>query len=452
MSQSQVCPILDGSLAIAKECSIPEYSPAMKLQPKQIDYTYFFNDTTAKRKPSELRELSRLVDQLPPGSIKLGVGVPNVHTFPFKGFDVELASGEVIKLNEGELAAALQYLPSIGYTPLINKLKEIQDQYHGAQNWKVKSIMVSSGAQEGLSKAVDMCMRCGDAVIMPDPTYTGAIDLFRLHDAEIIGIKQDSQGVLVKEMEKVLASRKKKNQLMPKVIYLNPTACNPCGTTIPTNRKREIYRLACEYNLLILEDDPYYYLSFENVHPTSFMSMDTEGRVLRFDSLSKIMSSGLRVGFVTGHNRLLRQMELHMQTSSMHTSSLSQVLVHKLLSHWDNEGLVSHFLRVKKFYKQKRDHMLLAVKKHLSGLAEWYVPCGGMFLWLKVIGLKDTRCLVTARCLEKNVILAPGYALAIDPKKPSPYIRVSFSIASHEDVDRGISLLAEAIREEIQAV
>jgi len=95
--------------------------------------------------------------------------------------------------------------------------------------------------------------------------------------------------------------------------------------------------------------------------------MDTEGRVLRFDSFSKIMSSGLRVGFTTGPRRLLRQMELHMQTSSMHTSSLSQVILYKLLSHWGKEGLISHFGHVKNFYKQKRDHMMLAIEKQLTG-------------------------------------------------------------------------------------
>ncbi|XP_050524500.1 kynurenine/alpha-aminoadipate aminotransferase, mitochondrial-like [Daktulosphaira vitifoliae] len=450
MAQSQIYPILDGSLTGTKISGEHSISPSKVLSPLKIDYSYFLNETTKKRKPSELRELSKLAEKLPPGSIKLGVGVPNVQTFPFKGFEVELASGENIKLNQNELAAALQYLPSIGYTPLINKLKEIQEQYHGVQNWKIKSIMITSGAQEGLAKAVDMCMRQGDCVIMPDPTYTGAIDLFKLYDAEILGIKQDSRGVKVKDLENALLLRKNGNLKIPKLIYLNPTASNPCGNTISTYRKREIYRLACEYNFLILEDDPYYYLNFENKNPISFMSLDTEGRVLRFDSLSKIMSSGLRIGFVTGPSNLLRQMEYHMSTSSMHTSSLSQVLVYKLLSRWDNEGLISHFMRVKEFYKHKRDYMLQTVKKYLSDLAEWQDPCGGMFLWLKVIGLSDTRRLVTSRCLEKNVIFAPGYALAIDTKKPSPFIRISFSIASPSEVDLGISLLADAIREELQ--
>ncbi|CAI6350117.1 unnamed protein product [Macrosiphum euphorbiae] len=437
------------------DCLISEYEAPQPSHnhnsaiPFAIDYSYFINDISSKRQPSQLREITRVLEKLPPNCIKFGVGVPNVLTFPFKKISVELITGENIKLQGKELSDALQYLPSVGYLPLINILEEIQDRFHGPQHWNKRSIIMTSGAQEGLSKAVDMCMRCNDPVIMPDPVYTGAVDLFRPYDAEIIPIVQDSCGIVVEEIEKVLAERKRKMMPIPKMIYVNPTASNPAGTTLPTHRKREIYRLACEYNMLILEDDPYYYLHFEKENPVSFLSMDTEGRVLRFDSFSKIMSSGLRVGFVTGPITLLHRMELHMQTSSMHTSSLSQVLLYKLLSHWGEDGLISHFMHVKNFYKQKLDYMMCAINKHLHGLAEWYEPNGGMFLWLKIIGLNDAKKLVTDRCLDKLIILAPGYALSANNENPSPYIRISYSIASPEDVDRGILLLAEAIREEL---
>ncbi|VVC44502.1 Hypothetical protein CINCED_3A019470 [Cinara cedri] len=415
-----------------------------------LDYTRFINEISSKRRPSQLREIYNLVQNLPSHSIKLGVGVPNVETFPFQNISVKLTTGENIQIQGDELSEALQYLPSKGYKPLLNVLEEIQDCFHGSQNWQNRTIMITSGGQEGLSLAVDMCLNRGDPIILPDPIYTGAIDLFIPYDPDIISIKQDSCGVIVEEIEKQLTERKKNKQPMPKLIYLNPTASNPAGTTLPTHRKREIYRLACEHNMLILEDDPYYYLHFEKEDPVSFLSMDTEDRVLRSDSFSKIMSSGIRVGFMTGPTALLRRMELQVQTSTIHTSSVMQVMIYKLLSQWGKDGLTSHFMHVRKFYKQKRDHMMIAVKNHLGGLAEWSEPTGGMFLWLKIIGLDDTKRLVTSRCLDKLVILAPGYALSVDPVKPSPYIRLSYSLASPDQVDRGISLLAEAIREERQ--
>lgn len=113
---------------------------------------------------------------------------------------------------------------------------------------------------------------------------------------------------------------------MPKVIYLNPTASNPTGVTMSTERKKEIYRICCKYNLIILEDDAYYFLHFLGEQPISFLSLDTEGRVVRFDSMSKVLSSGLRLGWLTGPKQLVHYVELHIQSSILHSSTLSQVI------------------------------------------------------------------------------------------------------------------------------
>lgn len=112
---------------------------------------------------------------------------------------------------------------------------------------------------------------------------------------------------------------------MPKVIYINPTGSNPTGTTIPVERRKEIYKICCKYNILILEDDAYCFMNFSDEPVPSFVSMDTEGRVLRFDSLSKVLSSGMRVGWVTGPKPLIQNIELHIQSSYLHSSTLSQV-------------------------------------------------------------------------------------------------------------------------------
>ncbi|XP_050430900.1 kynurenine/alpha-aminoadipate aminotransferase, mitochondrial-like [Adelges cooleyi] len=416
------------------------------------DGSYFFNKMAANRKPSELREIATLVAKLPASAINLGVGYPDVNTFPFNGISFELVTGECIKLSDKELAVALQYLPSLGYNLLLNKLKEIQDYFHGPQDWNTRGILITCGAQEGLSKSVDMFMQHGDPVIVPQPAYAQALDLFRAYEPDFIRISQDANGVVVDEMQNALKTRKLNNQPMPKVMYLNPTGSNPAGNVIADSRKREIYQLACQYNIVILEDDPYYFLNFLEKNPASFLSMDTEGRVIRLDSFSKVMSSGLRLGFATGSASFIRKMELAMQNSSLHPSSLSQIMAYKLLVQWGIEGLKLHFERVKKYYRQKRDHMLRAVEQNLSGLAEWYEPTGGMFLWLKIKGLEDTRHLVTSTCLAKMVIFAPGFAFATDTKKPSPYIRISYSVASTEEIDKGIALLAEAIREELKSI
>ncbi|XP_042218767.1 kynurenine/alpha-aminoadipate aminotransferase, mitochondrial-like [Homarus americanus] len=238
---------------------------------------------------------------------------------------------------------------------------------------------------------------------------------------------------------------------IPKVLYINPNACNPTGVSFTEERRREIYKIASDYNLIILEDDPYYFVQFGDMKdfPPSFLSMDVDGRVLRFDSFSKVLSSGLRVGYVTGPKPLIQRIVLHEQVSILHASSMSQVLVSELLQMWGEEGFFKHTQAVQDFYLKQRDAMIEAAQKHLTGLCEWAVPTGGMFLWLKVPKVPDTWDMIMERALQKNVILVPGKAFMCDPSLPCNYMRAAFSVVTPEMMDRGLECLAELIREEI---
>jgi len=201
--------------------------------------------------------------------------------------------------------------------------------------------------------------------------------------------------------------------------------------------------------LIIFEDDPYYFLQFEKERTPSFLSIDVDGRVIRFDSLSKILSSGIRLGFVTGPKPLLEPITFHMQVSVLHASSLSQVIVSELFREWGQDGFLEHADRVRDFYLSQREVMLESAKTHLTGLAEWNVPQGGMFLWMKILGLADTHPMIMKRALKKDVILLPGREFMTDPSKPCPYVRAAFSLATPENIDRGFRNLAELIREEL---
>lgn len=147
----------------------------------------------------------------------------------------------------------------------------------------------------------------------------------------LIPIEQDQYGIIPELLRQALEDWKMKCTIegggvkMPKLLYINPTGSNPTGATMPLQRRMDIYQICCEYNLLILEDDAYYFMDFSEERPQSFLSLDTEGRVLRFDSLSKVLSSGLRLGWITGPRQLIQNIELHVQSSYLHTSSLSQV-------------------------------------------------------------------------------------------------------------------------------
>jgi DNA-binding transcriptional MocR family regulator len=207
-------------------------------------------------------------------------------------------------------------------------------------------------------------------------------------------IKTDGEGIIPASFEQAL---QQKYTRKPRVLYTIPTGQNPAGSTLSVARKKQIYELACKHDILIMEDDPYCFLNyglapapplgseakFQVPHNPSFFSMDTQGRVLRFDSLSKTLSSGLRIGWVTGPSALIRQLELHQQATALHNSGLSQALTAKFLAHLGPAGVDAHFRDVALFYARRRDALLTAATKHLTGLARWTTPSAGMFIWFR---------------------------------------------------------------------
>ena len=174
--------------------------------------------------------------------------------------------------------------------------------------------------------------------------------------------------------------------------------------------------------------------------------MDTDGRVLRFDSLSKILSAGIRIGWVTGPKPLVERIVLHSQVTSLHTSGVSQVMVYALLEKWGIQGFLDHVDRVSEFYKSKKDAFIQSAEKHLTGLAEWNEPNAGMFVWLKLLGTDDSAQLIQEKAMEKKVLMVPGFEFFPIERK-TPYVRAAYSTASPEDIDVALARLAELLKE-----
>lgn len=179
----------------------------------------------------------------------------------------------------------------------------------------------------------------------------------------------------------------------------------------------------------------------------SFLSLDTEGRVIRFDSFSKILSSGLRLGMVTGPKAFLERMDLMSQASNLHVSGVSQAMVSKLLTHWGPAGWNAHINRVCLFYARRRDVFVSLVDKHLKGLVDYAIPEAGMFVYLHLRGIDDSKKLVESKALEAKVILVPGQAFS-PTDKPSNAVRAAFSVASDKDMDLALQRLATLLKNE----
>lgn len=187
--------------------------------------------------------------------------------------------------------------------------------------------------------------------------------------------------------------------------------------------------------------------SFVRPHNPSFFSIDTEGRVIRFDSFSKILSSGLRLGTVAGPKAFIERIDLMSQAANLHTSGLSQMLVYKLFSEWGPSGWDAHINKVCLFYARRRDVFMSLVEKHLKGLVEYGTPTAGMFIYFRLPGVTDSKKLVETKALDAKVIMVPGQAFS--PKdEPSNCVRAAFSVASDQDMDTALARFAKLLKAE----
>ncbi|CAG9764944.1 unnamed protein product [Ceutorhynchus assimilis] len=417
-----------------------------------IDYSQFMSVHASRRRPALTRELTKRQYGAPKESISLAEGMPNEVTFPFQSINIVMKDGSSLDIQGQQLNTALQYIPSQGYPSLLKKIRDFTLQIHNPPNWQDRDVVMTNGSQDGISKALEMLVEDGDPVLVQNPLYAGTEIILKPFKPNLIGIEQDDDGIIPKKLIEALEGCKAYTEegggKMPKVIYLNPTASNPTGVTMSLRRRQEIYQICCKYNILILEDDAYYFLHFLDEQPVSFLSLDVEGRVLRFDSMSKVLSSGLRLAWLTGPRPLVNNIELHIQSSMLHSSTLSQVILDNLLSSWGFNGLLAHFAYVRRYYKARRDFTVASMEKHLKHLCEWNVPSGGMFVWIKVHGVADVYDMLMTRGLKKNITFVPGHAFMADPTKACQYIRASFSKATLKQIDRAMYLLGELIKEE----
>jgi kynurenine/2-aminoadipate aminotransferase len=443
------------------------------VKPKpSVDVKDFLSAVASKRQPSPTRTLIPLMKI--PGMLSLGTGVPNPACFPFTAMSFTLTSGETVALTPEELSESLQYSATPGVPALLEQLRELQLRDHTpGYDASELSISVSTGSQDALAKAFGMLINPGDTVLVENPTYSGALAILRPLGANLVGVDVDSEGLVPSSLAAALAKLPTSGAQKPRVLYTIVTGQNPAGVSTTAARKAEVYALAQQHNLCILEDDPYWNLAFgrDKAPPagqeasyappvsTSYLSLDTDGRVLRFDSFSKVLSSGMRLGFVTGPKPWVEQLNLSTQALSIHPSGVPQVLAARLLKTWGAAGWAKHVRATKLFYHRRRDVLLEIMERHFAGLNVSYdTPDAGMFVWIKVRGLgSDAKTLIEDKAVKEKVLLLPGEAFLVDPaaqaaaKPDELYVRACFSIATDEEMDEAIRRFAGLLRKETEA-
>lgn len=398
-------------------------------------YSRFASKRTSLFRASEIRELLKLTEGK--DVISLAGGLPDPRVFDPRLADI---AREVI-VERGE--RALQYSPTAGVT----EFREVLKDFAASKGVRVDpgdDVIVTTGSQEALFLAARVLVDPGDRVIVEEPTYLAAVNVFREHGAVFEAIPVDSEGMQTDVLEERLKSMGR-DEKRPKLAYLVPTSQNPSGSTMSQERRRHLIELAEQYDFLIIEDDPYSFFTFEPVNVDYLKSLDKSGRVIYTSTFSKILSPGLRIGWVLGPRDLISYIELAKQAVDLHTATLSQYIVMEAI----RKGIVDATIeRARSLYKEKRDVMMNALDEHMTGLAEWTRPVGGFFTMVYVNGEIDMKALMLEAIEKYGVAYVPGESFFPVSKKKNT-MRLNFSYPSKEQIAEGVRRIARLVKDKL---
>ena len=394
-----------------------------------------FADRLNNVETSAIRELFKLLGK--PGIISFAGGFPDSAMFDVEG--IRAASNAALAEEPG---AALQYGATEGYNPLREQLAAFMTA-KGATNVAADNLIVTTGSQQALDLLGKTLISPGDKVIVEGPTFLATIQCFRLYGAELISAPIDGNGVKTDELEKLIAEHK------PKFVYLIPTFGNPSGAMLSLERRKAVLEMAVKHNTLIVEDDPYGDLYFGDAPPPSLLNLSatvpgSRDLLVHCGSLSKVLSPGLRVGWMIAPAELLGKATMCKQFSDAHTSTFAQATAAQYLKAGRMPATLAH---VRKVYAERAQAMGDALRKELGDAIEFVQPQGGLFVWARLTGaggkVADGNVLAK-RAIEKGVAFVPGTPFFCANPDYATF-RLSFATADVDKIREGVARLGQAI-------
>lgn len=385
---------------------------------------YELSKKYAGLKPSAVREILKATSE--PGMIAFAGGSPATEAFPCE--EVKRISAEILEENP---VSALVYGVSEGYEPLRKTVKKwlYERENIGTDD---DSVIITAGGTQVMDITTRVLASEGDTVICEDPSFIGSLNCFRSHGCNLVGVPIDDDGMNIDALEEAI-----KQNPNAKFIYTIPNFQNPGGTTLSLEKRKRMYRLALENNLVILEDDPYGNLRVEGEAVPSIKSMDTEGIVVYAGSFSKILAPGIRVAYAVVPSKIAPAFTIGKQVSDVHTGVLNQMIVSRWFDEYD---VNAHIDEIKKIYKRKLNLMCSCLDEHCKGFISYVRPQGGLFIWAKLPDNVNMLDYVN-KLLERKVAVVPGTAFMVDDTKPCNYIRLNFSTPDDESIVKGVEIM-----------
>ena len=378
---------------------------------------------------SAIRELFKLLGD--PEIISFGGGNPAKECFPKE--DIEKITDELLRDKSDVL---LQYGATEGYLPLRKAYIEkiLPDLGLTAE---LENVLALTGSMQGLDLICKVVVNPGDVVLVEEPSFLGALQTFNIAQAKLVPVPLHTDGIHVDELEALV------REYRPVMFYTIPTFQNPTSWVSGIEARKAIARLAAEYDMIVIEDDPYASLRFSGEKLPTIKSFDTSGNVILMSSFSKTISPGMRVALCCGNAELIRKMTIAKQSADTHSPNLNQAIIAEYLN---RDLLPEHIVEISKVYAHSASVMIEAMEEYFPDWVEYEKPIGGLFIWCTLPEGWDASELFK-KAVARKVAFVPGVSFFTTPGKGNNTFRLNFSAEPEERIRRGVRTLGDLLKE-----
>jgi len=397
-----------------------------------VDLTEFYSASARVMSRSLIRELLKLTRR--GGIISFAGGLPDPSTFPVA--ELKAITTQVL---DREPHMALQYGPTEGDA----RLREELVRWMAKDGIRVTrdQVLITSGSQQGLDVIGRVFLDPGDLIVVERPSYMAALQVFRMHRVEMVGVAQDDDGMRVDLLETTLAGLAAAGK-RPKIIYVVPDFQNPSGVTMSESRRRRLLALAREYRTLVVEDNPYRELRFEGEAPPPVAALDEDGRVIYLSTFSKTLCPGLRIAWVAARDEFIQQFVTAKQGMDLCCPAFTQAIAAEFCA---SGAIYARVPAIAALYRRKRDAMLGSLEREMPPGVTWTHPRGGLFLWVRLPEEMDSEQLLRPAIEEEGVAYVVGSGFHADGGGKNT-MRLNFSYPSEKEIEEGIRRLANLVK------
>lgn len=388
---------------------------------------YVFSEKVSHLQASAIREILKFT--VDPEVISFAAGNPAPETFPVK--EVKEIIDRIMAENP---IAALQYSLTEGYTPLRDVLKKDLEA-QGCFDPETDDLIITSGAQQANELSCKVMCDEGDTVITEAPSFIGSLNSFKSYNGHIVGVPLENDGVDLNALEDALKSNRN-----VKLIYLIPNFQNPTGLCTSFEKRKAVYGLAKKYGVMILEDNPYGMTRFAGEPIPSIKTLDKDGLVIYSGTFSKVLSPGIRVGYVCAPKPVIQKIVVCKQVSDVHTNILAQMICHEFMTKYNWS---EHLKMLPAVYRKKCELMLSEMDKHFSKKITYTRPEGGLFIWATLPDDCDMPAFCKKAVSEYKIAVVPGNAFMISESDKTSSFRLNFSTPTDEQIVKGIEILGK---------